>query len=422
MSPERKHADEPIPKKGPVLIVDPVDSTRARLAEAMKQMGWEIIECETPRLAYRMATTEKAVAVIVDWDLAGERGPDIVELLAEEEATREMPVVTCGADASPEGGYAALRAGAIHHLVKPVDTTGLATLLENLLGLGPPELPVEQREPLKRAPTNRSLYARSLQCAFHESPTEFYGYCLRSKTQFVDMNLFDIPRYAKAVRGADHCNFLLVEVRVCPDCFFATNEDRYYHMLTKRTGAGLGFSPARKARVLMERGAAKRGKQGKPLGEHVWNEERTPAEALAAYQLAILSSRTLYDSDPLSFVLELCRIAGYHLKSAEIALKLIDDAARHDHHLGAALETLEKTYLELPNNPNLFRVLCQLVSLMVWFGRDADARRYLARFQSLKSTAMAGMIERHQAIFRRYYDSAVAVYDDRDYIRERAVP
>ena len=404
-----------------VLVVDAFAETRAQLCRALRAEHWQVAEADGVRAAMSTAINRRPSVIVLDWDLDEGIGADLVALFREEPSTEGIPLIACGQGSSVETRFAALRAGAADYLPKPVDIKALRAILERIKDVPSTSEEEESDKPLgQKTVLNNSLYTRSLQCKLHHSGTSFLGFCLRSKTQLMETNLFDIPRYIRPMGKSDYCNFYLLEVRVCPDCFFASAEDRQFRVLSGRVDEV--FSPAERVVNLLGRAAPHRRKTGSQAGQNLWAENRTVDEAITAYELGVMSAQALYEAASTVYAEELCRIASYHFKSAELLLNYKKDAEAHDRHLEGALEALERGYLELEMGPNLFRAIYQIVALLVWFGRDAPSRRYLSRFRDLyrgKSTALS---ERHRGLLNRYYQRAQTVYEDRDLIREREIP
>jgi len=404
-----------------VLVVDALEETRTQLARALRVGRWKVAEAASVREALALAIEKQPKAIVLDWDLEGGIGADLVALFREEPSTEGTALIACGRGSSVETRFAALRAGATDYLPKPVDVKALTASLERIKdAAGAARKGTGKKAIGEKTVQNNSLYTRSLQCKLHSSGTSFLGYCLRSKTQLIETNLFDIPRYIRSMGRSDYCNFHVLEVRVCPDCFFASSDDRQFRVLSGRVDET--FNPSERVVNLLGRSAPRRRKIGSQAGQNLWTESRTVDEAILAYELAAMSARALYEAMPNAYVEELCRIASYHFKSAELVLSCKKDTEAHDRHLEQALEALERGYLELEIGPNLFRAMYQIVALLVWFGRDAQSRRYLSRFRDLYRGKSDALSQRHRGLLARYYQRAQSVYEDRDLIREREIP
>jgi len=408
------------PEDKVILIMDANDKTRTALSNALRDQNWQVTETAGLREAIQAARDRPPWVIVLDWDIEEGIGPEVMILFHEDPSTGGIPLIACGNGSAVETRFAALRAGATDYLSKPIDVRSLREILKRIIKSQTEEEEKANDNKSEKFTSNKSIYTRSLQCKLHKPATSFIAFCLRSKTQMIEYNLFDIPRYIRGLGNADYCNFHLLESRVCPDCFFASSDDGQFAVLAGHVKET--FNPTERLINIIGRSTPHRRNLGAHIGQNLWTENRSVDDALVAFELAASSAQALYEAMPGSYAQELCRIAGYKLKSAELQLSLKKDKEGHDQNLRQSLETLERAYLELDEGVNLFRVIYQIVALMVWFGRDGPSRQYLSRFMELRKKLLTSLPEKHKGILNRYYEHARMVYEDRDIIREREIP
>lgn len=118
---------------GRILIVDDVATNRivlkARLAAALH----EVHVAPDGQTALRMIRSDPPDAVLLDLGLPDISGLEVLASLRADPAYRDLPVIIHSAEASPEQGLAALRAGADDVLAKPADDRLLLARLRALL-------------------------------------------------------------------------------------------------------------------------------------------------------------------------------------------------------------------------------------------------------------------------------------------------
>ncbi len=74
--------------------------------------------------------------------------------------------------------------------------------------------------------SNSSLLGRYVQCYVCGHQVAFWS--LRIKSMVTELNTLGMTIYVKPIPGKDHCDYNLLQVAVCPDCFFASNDINYF--------------------------------------------------------------------------------------------------------------------------------------------------------------------------------------------------
>lgn len=123
-----------------VVFLETDAAERERLGALGEALGCPVTVVAPEELTPEvLASFCDARAVVVDWELGGRPGLDLVEHLTRSEATRDVPVAA--ASVAPTRGRvaAALRAGARTFLLKPCEPEEIRTRL-----LEPPSAPESQ--------------------------------------------------------------------------------------------------------------------------------------------------------------------------------------------------------------------------------------------------------------------------------------
>ena len=116
------------------LIVDDSDAVRGMLVEHLSRLGFVVEQAANGMEALALAARIQTLAIVLlDWDMPGMDGLEVLRRLRAEASTRELPVVMLTTEHELPFVESALNAGASEYLMKPFDAQ---TVLEKLLLLG----------------------------------------------------------------------------------------------------------------------------------------------------------------------------------------------------------------------------------------------------------------------------------------------
>jgi len=122
-----------------VLIVDDEATNLqviARVFEAMGDRRYEVLQTLSPEKALEIARAEQPDLIITDWDMPVVDGIELIRRLREDEATRDILVIMCtGVMTTSKNLEAALDAGAVDYIRKPVDELELIARTRSMLQL-----------------------------------------------------------------------------------------------------------------------------------------------------------------------------------------------------------------------------------------------------------------------------------------------
>ncbi len=121
--------------KAMVLIVDD-DTTSRQIARVLLQtQGYDTLEAESGEAALELTRVALPDLVILDVEMQGINGFDVVNHLKTEDRTRSIPVIMVTGLGDRASRMRALEAGAEDYLIKPVDAAELRTRVRNHLRL-----------------------------------------------------------------------------------------------------------------------------------------------------------------------------------------------------------------------------------------------------------------------------------------------
>ncbi|MFO1251832.1 MAG: diguanylate cyclase [Inhella sp.] len=119
-----------------ILVVDDEIEHLNVLCELLQAASYEVLRTSQPERAVAIAERSQPDLVITDWDMPGLSGIELIRQLKERAMTRDIPVIMCtGKMTSSANLDAALQAGAVDYLRKPVDPVELCARTRSMLQL-----------------------------------------------------------------------------------------------------------------------------------------------------------------------------------------------------------------------------------------------------------------------------------------------
>jgi CheY-like chemotaxis protein len=126
-------AGEQAPPRRRVLVVDDESAIRTLCRVNLGLSGMEVLEAGTGQAAVDMARAELPDLILLDIMLPGETGWDVASVLADDPATREIPIVFLTAMADESDLIRGRDHGAVGYITKPFDPVGLGETVERTL-------------------------------------------------------------------------------------------------------------------------------------------------------------------------------------------------------------------------------------------------------------------------------------------------
>jgi two-component system response regulator RegA len=126
-----------------ILIIEDDDTLSATLLRALKRRGYEAVAAKSSAAALGRAQTHAPDRVVLDLNLAGESGLNLIPRLLEINPACRIVVLT--GYASITTAVDAIKLGAVQYLAKPVDVTTLLAAFDH-------ELEAQENSPALSAP------------------------------------------------------------------------------------------------------------------------------------------------------------------------------------------------------------------------------------------------------------------------------
>ncbi len=239
---------------------------------------------------------------------------------------------------------------------------------------------VVNKEEQEKNPTNKSLRTVMVSCRVCERGNIPF-YALGKNTMVTTKNIFGVPKYLHAQPGRDFCDFNLIQVTVCPSCFFASNDINAYlkESLIEGKDKALFDAGAISTQWLEEK--RERKKQLKNNALNFFDEKRSLEQAILSYQFAIESTDKIFNIDkhrsPRSRNYNPMRKSLYYLVvKAELQMQ----SGQKKQAENTLKEVIRRSAFLFPllNDESSFRSAYLLGVLNVYFEKYKEAERYLS--------------------------------------------
>jgi CheY-like chemotaxis protein len=115
-----------------VLIVDDDIVMAEAIADMVSLFDWTTLIVHGPRAAMQALWKKPPALILLDLNMPGVDGMEVCRYIKRDPIARETPVVFVTAEDAPSIKQAALDAGAMDYLVKPIDMDRLEGILEKL--------------------------------------------------------------------------------------------------------------------------------------------------------------------------------------------------------------------------------------------------------------------------------------------------
>ena len=116
-----------------VLIVEDHPTMREAMRMVLADEGFAVDQVADGGRALDLVASDRPDLVLLDLNIPGISGSDLLEALKASSATSGIPVIVVTAE-EEEGRRAAMRAGAEDYLAKPFSPRALVRLVERVLG------------------------------------------------------------------------------------------------------------------------------------------------------------------------------------------------------------------------------------------------------------------------------------------------
>jgi CheY-like chemotaxis protein len=116
-----------------VMVVEDEESNLDLMTAVLEQLEVRVLSARSAEEAASLLRRSRPAVVLMDIRLPGQDGLTLTRRLKADPATASIPVVALTAHARPEDRQAALDAGCVAWVTKPVDTRLLVRTLVRLL-------------------------------------------------------------------------------------------------------------------------------------------------------------------------------------------------------------------------------------------------------------------------------------------------
>lgn len=250
-----------------------------------------------------------------------------------------------------------------------------------------------------------ALYERNFECLFCKTKFpvwKLYPTVANKTIKYHD--LFEFPYYMPC-KNVPFINYLYLEVKVCPGCFFATNEDAFFYsdsgtvkmiIVSKETIANILSNKQERAAMIES-------------NKTLFSKERTFDDAITSYKLAIATSNVLFTADKEKYKIEVVRMGNYGLRIYRLCeeTKKLDQIKKW---LEFSQSILSKVLEFELDSPVIYRGIYQLVALSIYLGNDKHASQ---AFEILKRDSQDKGTK--EAVV--YFNRVKKLWQDREYVR-----
>ena len=124
---------DPLEKQQKIVIADDDEAIRELLAHTLEAGGYDVLTADNGTDAVKIINEAKPDLVILDIDMPGLSGFEVLEKLQNNLATRSIPVVFLTADISQHSRLKGLKSGAVEYFDKPFSALMLRRRIERIL-------------------------------------------------------------------------------------------------------------------------------------------------------------------------------------------------------------------------------------------------------------------------------------------------
>ncbi|WP_434512022.1 response regulator [Desulfitobacterium sp. AusDCA] len=115
-----------------ILIVDDELTIRYMLQEFLREAGYRTKGAADGSECFKIAqAAEKPSLILLDYQMPGMTGPEVLSMLKKESTTQEIPVIMISGTENPDG--IAMNYGAYAVLKKPLNLKALMEAIHNVL-------------------------------------------------------------------------------------------------------------------------------------------------------------------------------------------------------------------------------------------------------------------------------------------------
>jgi DNA-binding response OmpR family regulator len=117
-----------------ILIIDDDKTLQMMLKTVLASHGFDVISTFSGEEGLLLASSEKPDFVILDVIMPGVKGREVCRKLKADPQTKDIPILFLSSKDSEDDVEAELKAGAVGHVTKPVNSMSLVRKIKQILG------------------------------------------------------------------------------------------------------------------------------------------------------------------------------------------------------------------------------------------------------------------------------------------------
>lgn len=121
-----------------LLSIDDSRTIRRVISGIGAMLGYEVLEAENGDVGLRVleSQVEDVALVLLDWNMPGMNGLEVLKAIKANAKTRHVPVMMVTTEGEKNYIVKAIQAGAVHYQTKPFTQEDMASRIMEALGVG----------------------------------------------------------------------------------------------------------------------------------------------------------------------------------------------------------------------------------------------------------------------------------------------
>jgi uncharacterized protein (DUF2225 family) len=241
------------------------------------------------------------------------------------------------------------------------------------------------------------VFKKRVQCIWDNTAFEVFKLYPSAREKFERWDeFFDIPIYLNERNDPLFHNYLLMDVKVCPTCFFGSNDESYFT-------SPPAVAPDLRVREVINQGKALRESMATQASNLFEETKRDLEDAVISYRIGIFSSEGLYKVNPRRYAIEAIRKANYVLKVARL-YEEVGDLEHREKWLRVGLSYFQQGLEADVKGVITYKTLYQCAALGVYFGQDVIASRAFDRLNRLPERETSKELLKYLNRIRRIWE------------------
>ncbi len=413
-----------------VLLINAIANEVTAFQTVLAGDGATVHVISDPRDLVQQATTHPPGVLLMDASVKGLDLGNATRILSRNPATAATAIVLLAPADADERTVRRLREFDVFGILqRPLTCSSIRNTFRSAAGFSREADKMrksaagEGKGRVKRVRDCGSLLKRELSCPFHSFGVPVDYFQLRTGKLASELDIFDVPHYSSATADrSDEVDYNVAGLAICRECFFTSNDPNYFEdpdrgiATVQERGASRAayrIDPATRGKITAgsgHRGLVAYERLGQEPDAAFFSWNRTDEQALVAFELAIATSRTLYEASPVRRSLELLRLGNYELRRAMLRERTNAPYQRVMKHRLAAADWLGKAFSAC-KGVAMYKAAYQLAAIHIHLGRDATAFQFLGALR--EQTRLSIREQEDPATLERYLRRAQALWEDR---------